>query len=364
MRRALLLAVAGLLCAAAPASGHSVMKVESGTIHYTANDDVSLNDLSVTIAGSDVRFVDRGADGGIAPAAECTPGETNGQGWVVEVTCPRAGITTVRVDVGEAQDRVTAQIPLIVLVVGGAGADTVTTGESTDIVNGGAGNDVVRSAGGNDQLVGDVGDDQLFGEAGDDMLQGALGVDTLDAGPGNDDVRVRDGVRDSAACGDGTDRAQSDGDDQLDGCETVDALGGTAPNPDGGGAGGGGGGGGAPAAPDTTPPRLRAGGSTLQRVGRSGRVVVLATSSEAAELIGAGYVTIGERRFVLRTARAQVTVGGAGARLRLTLSRRSAARLWRLLRGGRRAAARISVVATDAAGNSASARLPRIALRR
>jgi hypothetical protein len=364
VRRALVAAVLVALWAAAPAAGHSVMKVESGTIHYTANDDVSLNDLSVTIAGSDVRFVDRGADGGITPAAECTPGETNAQGWVVEVTCPRAGISTVRVDVGEAQDRVTAQIPLVVLVVGGPGADAVTTGDGNDIVNGGAGNDVVRSGSGNDQLVGDVGDDQLAGEAGDDTLQGALGADTVDAGPGNDDVRVRDGVRDSAACGEGADRAQSDADDALDGCETVDALGGTAPPPgETGGGGGGSEGGGAPP-PDTTAPRVRAGGSTLQHVGRTGRIVVLATVSETADLIGAGYVTIGERRLVLRTARAQVTVGGGGARLRLTLPRRDALRLWRLLRGGRRARARISVVATDAAGNSSSTRLPLITLRR
>ena len=163
MTRALLAAVLVALWAAAPAAAHSVMKVEGGTIHYTANDDVSLNDLSVTFQGSDIRFVDRGADGGIQPASECSPGQTDSNGYIVEVFCPRAGISTVRVDVGEAQDKVTAQIALTLLVLGGAGADTVVTGDGNDVVNGGAANDSVRTGNGNDQLVGDVGDDQLFG---------------------------------------------------------------------------------------------------------------------------------------------------------------------------------------------------------
>ena len=355
--RALVLAVIATLGAAAPASAHSVMKVEGGTIHYTANDDVSLNDLSVTVEGTQLRFYDPGADGGIQPASECSGGEVNGQGWIVEVTCPRSGISTVRIDVGEAQDKVTAQIPLTVLVLGGAGADTATTGDGNDILNGGGANDTLRSGGGNDQVIGDAGDDQLVAEGGDDTLQGGAGSDTADAGAGNDDVRVRDGAADRALCGEGSDKVQSEEADQLDACETVDSVGGTVPPP-------GTGTGDAPPPPDTAAPRLRAGGSTLQRVGRSGRITVLATASEPSELVAAGYVVLGERRFVLRNARANVTVGGGGARLRLTLAARDARRLRRLLRGRRRAAATISVVATDIAGNSTSVKLPRIALRR
>ena len=360
MRLALSLALAGLLATAAPAAGHSVMKVESGTIHYTANDDVSLNDLSITIVGDRLRFYDPGADGGIQPADECSAGEVNpSNGWVREVTCPRSGITAVRIDVGEAQDKVSAGIPLDVIVVGGRGADTIQTGDGKDTLNGGEANDTIRGGGGNDQLVGDVGDDQLFGEAGDDALQGALGADAVDGGPGNDDIRVRDGVADRGTCGEGTDRAQSDAIDQLDACEAVDAAGGTAPPPGGETTPTGG-----PAPPDTDAPRVRAGGATLQRAGRRGRVSVLATASEVSELIAAGYVTIGERRFVLRSARATVRVGGGGVRLRMTLAPRDARRLWRLLARRRKARATISVVATDTAGNSGSARLPAITLRR
>nr|MDQ5808419.1 hypothetical protein [Actinomycetota bacterium] len=211
MRAAVYLAAVpvALLGFASPASAHSVMKVDGETIHYTANDDVSLNDLSVTVQGSDLRFVDRGADGGITPPSECSPGETNAQGWIVEVTCPRSGITTLRIDVGEAQDKVTAELPLNVIAVGGTGADTISTGDGADTINGGAANDTVRSAGGNDQLVGDVGDDSLSAGAGDDVVQAALGADTADAGPGNDDVRVRDGLPDRAICGEGADKVQA-----------------------------------------------------------------------------------------------------------------------------------------------------------
>ena len=356
MRRALLVALLVALGAAAPASGHSVMKVEGGVIHYTANDDVSLNDLTVTIAGDEVRFRDPGADGGIQKPDECNPGETDANGYFVEMNCPRAGISSVRIDVGEAQDKVTAQIPLAVLALGGAGADTITTGDGNDVLNGGTANDTLRAGGGNDQLLGDAGEDQLFGEAGDDVLVGGADADTADAGPGADELRLRDGAVDRGLCGDGADQVQADPSDQLDACETVDAGGGTGPPPVDPGPG--------PAPTDTSAPRVRAGGSTLQRIGRTGRITVLATASEASELIAAGYVTIRDRRFVLASARANVTVGGSGVRLRLTLAPRDARRLRRLLRGRRRAFATISVVATDTAGNSSSAKLPRIVLRR
>ncbi|HEX8123262.1 MAG TPA: calcium-binding protein [Solirubrobacteraceae bacterium] len=352
-----------LLALAPPAAAHSVMKVDSGTIQYTANDDVSLNDVVVTEQGSNLRFVDRGANGGITPASECTPGETDSNGWIIEVTCPRAGITTLRIDVGEAQDKITAQLPLTVIAVGGGGADTISSGDGADILNGGGANDTVHAGGGNDQLVGELGDDLLYGEGGDDVIQGALGADTADGGAGNDDLRVRDGVGDRAVCGDGADKVQADDLDQLDACETVDRQGSAAPAPGSDPGQPGPGGGSAPPPPDNAPPRVRAGGSTLQRVGRSARIVVLATSSEPAELVAGGYVTIGEDRLLLRSGRAPVKVGGAGARLTLTLPARDARRLRRYV-ARRKASATITVVATDTAGNSSATRLPRITLKR
>ncbi|HEV2812903.1 MAG TPA: calcium-binding protein [Solirubrobacteraceae bacterium] len=375
MRRALLLGIPASLVVAAPASGHSVMKVEGGTIHYTANDDTSLNRLSVTFEGDQIRFFDRGADGGINPPPDnsCTVGdETDANGYIYEILCPRSGKTAIRIDVGEAQDSVTAEVPLNITGIGGAGADTIATGDGVDAVNGGAGNDTIRSGGGNDQVVGEVGDDNLSGGAGDDVVQAALGADTADGGAGNDDIRVRDGVADRALCGDGNDRVQADdGDDVEAACESVERQG-TVASPDQTGQPGppgqpgpGPGPGGGPAPPDGTPPRVRAGGSTLQRFNRSRRLVVVATSSEAAELVGGGYVTFGENRVAFRSARRPVTVGGGGVRLTLTLAARDARKLRRFLaRRKRKAVATITVVATDAAGNSSASRLPRITLQR
>ncbi|HEX2084581.1 MAG TPA: calcium-binding protein [Solirubrobacteraceae bacterium] len=372
--RLLVLPLLAPLALAPPAAAHSVMKVDGSAIHYTANDDVSLNDLTVTFAthptgGDAIRFRDPGADGGIT-ASDCDPGELDSQGNPIEYFCPRSGITTVRIDVGEAQDRITAELALNVIAVGGTGADTILTGDGADTVNGGAANDTIRSGGGNDQLVGDAGDDNLTGGAGDDVLQGAFGTDTLDAGAGNDDVRVRDGAFDRALCGEGTDQAQADDRDEVEAaCESVDRQATAAPPPDQGGPGPGPGPGPGDqpppgAAPDVTPPRLRAGGSTLQRVGRRARIVVLATATEASELVAGGYVTMGDNRLALRAGRGNVRFGGGGAQLTLTLSARDARRLRRFLARRRKAHATISVVATDTAGNSSSTRLPRIALRR
>jgi hypothetical protein len=89
VRRVALLCVAVLLVVAAPAAGHSVMKVENGTIHYNATDDVALNRLSVTIRGDDIRFYDPGADNGITQPSECSPGELDPSGNPREVFCPR-----------------------------------------------------------------------------------------------------------------------------------------------------------------------------------------------------------------------------------------------------------------------------------
>ena len=365
-----LAALAALLCTAPAAHAHSVMKVDGGTIHYTANDDVSLNKLEVTAQGDQIRFFDPGASGGVSPPADgsCTQGPGLGDdGNPAEVLCPKSGKTAVRIEVGEAQDKVAVSVPLAITAVGGAGADTITTSDGADTLNGGSGNDTIDSGGGNDQIVGEAGDDALAGGAGDDVVQGALGVDTADGGAGNDDVRVRDGQRDRAICADGNDRVQADEADDVDAtCENVDRQA-TAP-PSGGDqpppSDTPGGGGGPPPPPDTTAPRVRAGGSTLQRTGRSVRVVVLATASEAAELVAGGYVTVGEERYALRSARGPVTVGGSGVRLVLTLEPRDARKVWRRLTRKRKGRATISVVATDTAGNSSAARLPRITLRR
>jgi Ca2+-binding RTX toxin-like protein len=368
-----LAATALSLFVAAPAAGHSVMKIENGTIFYNATDDVALNRLSVTIRPSDGRiaFYDPGADQGITAPSECTPGRLDPSGNPSEVFCPPGGISLVRVDVGEGQDEVRAELALASLVVGGNGADRIVTGPLNDTVNGDEGNDEVRTGDGNDTLVGGGGDDVLNSATGNDVLQGGLGADALDAGPGDDDVRVRDGITDQVVCGDGNDKAQTEDADRLAACETTDGL--TAA----GGGTSGGTGTGAATTPgdgtgtagvagtraDRTAPRLRAGGSTRQRLGNRRTVLVLATVSEAAEIYGTGYVEIGSRRYALQRARGRVTVGGSGVALRVALDRAGLKAARRALRRKRRVTVVVSLLATDTAGNSSPARLPAIRLR-
>ena len=82
-----------------------------------------------------------------------------------------------------------------VLLVGGAGNDTVIGYESNDTLIGNGGNDILQGNGGadtlnggdgDDDLSGGTGNDALNGDAGTDTLQGGLGNDTLDGGAGND----------------------------------------------------------------------------------------------------------------------------------------------------------------------------------
>ncbi len=69
---------------------------------------------------------------------------------------------------------------------GGAGNDVLDGGAGDDKLYGGAGNDVLRGGIGNDYLDGGAGHDKLYGGAGDDKLYGGSGDDVLDGGEGND----------------------------------------------------------------------------------------------------------------------------------------------------------------------------------
>jgi hemolysin type calcium-binding protein len=71
-------------------------------------------------------------------------------------------------------------------VDGGAGNDTMWSGDGTDSVLGGTGNDALNGERGADQLDGGSGADTLSGGDGDDLLDGGAGVDRLSGGNGND----------------------------------------------------------------------------------------------------------------------------------------------------------------------------------
>lgn len=336
MRR--LAAVALVLAGAAwpaAAEGHSIVRVNGAEVTSLSADATSLNTLTVRLAGSDIELRDPTVDGGMDPGS-CRPGDVDRAGFIVQAFCPRQGVRLVRLDAGDREDTVTAEIPIPVALLGGEGADRLRSGPADDTLSGDAGDDTLASAGGRDTLA------------------GGLGVDVLDAGPGDDTLRVRDGLADTVRCGEGEDAVDADTLDEVAGdCERVSRTA-TPPPADQGGA-----------SRDRTAPRVQAGGATIQRVGRrSATVRLVATSSERGTLAASGFLDAAGLNLPLSSRRQRVAVAGGGAEIRIRLSGSQLRRVRRALARRRRVTVRLRVVATDAAGNSAETRVLRIRLAR
>jgi hypothetical protein len=185
------------------------------------------------------------------------------------------------------------------------------------------------------------------------MLQGGLGLDRLEGDDGSDNLGSRDGLADAVICGGGFDRVDADTVDQIsDDCEAVTRT--PTPPPPGDFSGG----------EDTAEPRVRAGGPTVQRIGRRGLIRIAASSSERGTLAASGFLDAGGLSLPLSSNRRRVAVAGGGVTLTVKLKRRELRVARRALQRGRRVVARLSVVATDSAGNSAQRRMPLIRLRR
>ncbi len=90
-----------------------------------------------------------------------------------------------------------------------------------DRLRGLAGDDCLLGGAANDRLNGGSGDDRLLGSQDDDRLIGGSGRDKLIGGTGNDSFRTVDGERDTVSCGPGTDQAEVDRRDRVNGCERV-----------------------------------------------------------------------------------------------------------------------------------------------
>jgi hypothetical protein len=99
---------------------------------------------------------------------------------------------------------------------GGRGSDTLTGSAGPNVLNGGEGNDTLHGGDGGDALVGGTGRDSLSGDAGDDSLS------------------TVDGAVDTVACGEGSDTATADEDDELAAdCESATLSNAVAPPPPG-----------------------------------------------------------------------------------------------------------------------------------
>lgn len=120
-------------------------------------------------------------------------------------------------------------------VYGGPGADALTGTQAPDLLVGNEGDDDIQGLGGDDALYGDSHEMYLdhddapllrihpFAAGGNDVLVGGPGSDWLHADEGDDVFQLRDGERDGASCGIGTDLVYLDHVDEVVGsdCEKV-----------------------------------------------------------------------------------------------------------------------------------------------
>jgi len=328
-------AVLALLVAAADAGAHSLVRPAGAVVSYISADATSLNTLTVRASGSRIEFRDPTVDGGMDPG-DCTPGDisADANAWIIQTFCPSAGVQSVRLDLGEREDTATVSIAIPATLLGGPGADRLTGGPAAD------------------QLSGDDGDDTLTGGPGADVVIGGLGADELRGDAGDDDVRARDGIQDLVRCGDGADRVDADTLDEIAAdCETVTRT----PTPAPPGSGG---------ARDRVAPRVEVGAPARRRIGRSRRVRLFASSTEAGYVAASGTLRIAGLSLPLSVARRRIAVGGAGAELAITLPQARWRQALRALRRRRPVSVRLDVVATDRAGNSRQARPVTIRLLR
>jgi hypothetical protein len=310
----LLLTLTPLVLAVLPASAsaHAVVGSDAGRISWRSADADSPSTLTVTVAGDRIRFHDPTEHGGMSTTRGCDPGAVDSQGFIREVTCPRAGVTEIFIDLDGGDDKARVDVPLPITASGRFGNDTITTSGA---------------------------DDTLFGGDGNDVLEPGAGSDVVQGEAGDDEAKVRDGVSDQVVCAEGNDRVESDDRDTIAadaGCETVNGAATPPPPPGGGGPGG-----------DAVAPRIEVTGGRSQRA-RRGRFTLRIGVDEPARLSLSGVMRTGGRSYRLSAVRAATTAPGVR---RMTV--RLSARARRALRRGRRAVARISVLARDAAGNAA-----------
>ncbi len=79
-------------------------------------------------------------------------------------------------------------------VHGGAGNDTITTGDDQDLIFGGSGDDKIDGGLDDDTIHGGAGDDAIIGGHGSDSIDGGAGDDTIygGMGPGTDALNIPD----------------------------------------------------------------------------------------------------------------------------------------------------------------------------
>lgn len=142
---------------------------------YVSSDQLVLT----TGSGNDHIAVKNNSDGSLAV-------EVNGESYQLEMADGQA--LTLRTGDGNDIVDVASDVKVNLIVDGGAGDDTITTGAGADNIDGGSGNDVIKSGAGSDYVFGNSGDDAIDAGADNDVVYGGDGADTLAGGAGADYV--------------------------------------------------------------------------------------------------------------------------------------------------------------------------------
>jgi Ca2+-binding RTX toxin-like protein len=309
-------ALAVLVCTATapPALGHAIIERHGGVLAFRATDFVSRNDVSVSASADTISIVDSTGFGGLDPG-DCRPGRVDlDTGYVIEALCDNDGVEQIRINVGEREDDVTAELPIPIRVIGGGGTDQIKTGPANDIIESGS---------------------------GDDRIDTGAGEDRIEAGMGADIVALQDDRKDTVLCGEGLDAMASFDpiDDIADDCEPG------APQP----------------RADDTAPVLRVAADLRQRAQR--RLSVRAAASEGARFVAQASMLVRDRDFPLKPGRGSLSSGEGAIVLHPVLSPREQRVARRAIGDGKRVEVFITVVATDASGNSSLRSLRTIRLR-
>ena len=138
--------------------------------------------------------------------------DVNGERY--ELRMGRAQELTIRAGAGDDVIEVAPNVRVNIVVEGGDGDDTISTGAGDDRIDGGAGNDTIVSGAGRDDVFGNSGDDVIAGGDGVNIIHGGDGADLVTAGSGtnfieggagNDTIRGG-GASDILSGGTGDDR--------------------------------------------------------------------------------------------------------------------------------------------------------------
>jgi Ca2+-binding RTX toxin-like protein len=202
------------------------------TLSYLAESGET-NDVTVESPGASYVITDRGVSS-IADADGTGGCAVAGN----RAVCPASGVDAIRVDVRDGDDRASVDASTNATILGGAGADRLTSTDGKDSLVGWTGDDVLDGGPNDDALDGGPNDDALEGGPGDDTLRGDTGSDTADYSSATSGVRVSLSSSSSQSTGGaGRDTLSAlenltggSGDDTLTGSTAVNALSGADGN--------------------------------------------------------------------------------------------------------------------------------------